>query len=235
MTVVLEPSTRGVLTRFRKRPRAGGGRCVSSGPRGRFQPTPATLLEPSPPGFRPDVSGSPSGSVAKAARRPRPALPARSPPPRIRSPAERPPPRRGKEKYGRGFRGDASILDVLVGGGVKALILLGFDAPIPVRRRGQVGFRRLANVSCSPSGGAVAERLRGHLGTGRAAPSGPTGHLPHRGRIWAAFAFAFPASKTPTFRRALITGACDSDICRTYITYVVRFDPEIWDFCDVES
>jgi len=89
----------------------------------------------SPPGFRPDVSGSPSGSVAKAAQRPRPALPARSPPPLVRSPAERPPPRRGEEKYAGGFGRDASIFPGLVGGGAKVLIWLGSYASIPAQLR----------------------------------------------------------------------------------------------------
>ncbi len=135
MTVVHEPSTRGVLTRFRKRPRAGGGHAFPPDRAGDFSPR-LPRRSPSPSGFRPDVSGSPSGSVAKAAQRPRPALPARSPPPLDRSPAERPPPRRGKEKYGGGFQGDASILDGLVGGGGKVLIYLGSGAPIPAYPRG---------------------------------------------------------------------------------------------------
>jgi hypothetical protein len=91
----------------------------------------------SPPGFRPDVSGSPSGSVAKAAQRPRPALPARSPPPLVRSPAERPPPRRGEEKYAGGFASDASIFGMLVGGGLRALSLLGLGV---LNARGRTGI-----------------------------------------------------------------------------------------------
>lgn len=144
---------------------AQGGRkdCVPSGPRGRFQPTPAALVEPLAAGFRPDVSGNPSGSVAKAARRPRPALPARSPPPLVRSPAERPPPRRGEEQYGRGFRGDASISDALVGQRDKALISRrsGGRIPAPGRALGLPGGRRTKATACfRPVADCLSARYR---------------------------------------------------------------------------
>jgi hypothetical protein len=127
VTCAPEPSTRGVLTRFRKRPRAGGGSCVPSGPRGRFQPAPVA-----PVPFAARLSSrcfrEPVRIRREGGPKARPALPARSPPPLVRSPAERPPPRRGEDNYGGGFGSDASILAALVGGGWKALNWLEWAA-----------------------------------------------------------------------------------------------------------
>lgn len=135
MTVVREPSARGVLTRFRQWPPAGGERCVPSGPRGRFQPAPAAPVEPRRwifvpmfQGTRPDPSrGRPEGHDQR--------FPLDHPRRSFGRQLKRPPPRRGEEKYGSGFQGDASILDWLVGRGGKVLILRGSCASVPARRR----------------------------------------------------------------------------------------------------
>jgi hypothetical protein len=135
VTVGREPSARGVLTRFRQWPPAGGERCVPSGPRGRFQPAPAAPVEPRRwifvpmfQGTRPDPSrGRPESHDQH--------FPLDHPRRAFGRQLKRPPPRRGKEKYGSGFQGDASILDRLVGGGGKVLILLGSCELIPMHGR----------------------------------------------------------------------------------------------------
>lgn len=95
----------------------------------------------SPLDFRPDVSGNPSRSVTRAARRPRPALPARSPPPLVRSPAETPSPATGRGEVWVRFSGRC------------------VDFGLARGSRGQgVDFARVVRVSSRTSTGFAAHR-----------------------------------------------------------------------------
>jgi hypothetical protein len=125
-----KPSRRGVLTRSRSGPPAGGGEATPSGPRGRFQPAPVAPAV-RPRGGVPAVRSGPPEAPSRTPtfRRPShpgPATPADGhapldrPAPPVRSPAGRPPQRWGDKQYGRGLGG---------GGPNRVENFQGFDFP----------------------------------------------------------------------------------------------------------
>jgi hypothetical protein len=126
-----KPSGRGVLTRSRSGPPAGGGEATPSGPRGRFQPAPVAPVF-RPRGGVPAVrSGPPEApSETPTLRRPghpgptRPAdghAPLDRPAPPVRSPAGRPPQRWGSSDYAGGFEGEDKFGVIPVASGRKGL------------------------------------------------------------------------------------------------------------------
>jgi len=80
-----------------------------SGPPERFQPGPAASADPSPPGFRPDVSGKPAQDARSVTEDHRRALPARPPLSHVSVAGRTSSPRQGEDQYAGGLNAAAPV------------------------------------------------------------------------------------------------------------------------------